>query len=291
MPLLPNQYNYLVDESEYSEDLLYLLATKINSGYFRRRMVDQVRSWQSDPQKRRDSFSSYKTYFHSPRVPLRANLKIFRQIDWEKTVLSRSSRRGFIEKPIRFSQLSNLLKMSGALKEKGKWSATPSDPADRLPERTVGFNKRRALPSAGALYPLEIYVFARNVTGLQSGLYHFNVLHRALSLIGKESAELSLDWLSQSQLFGEPAAIGFVTCIPARSRIKYGPRCLRFILLEAGGLVSHMNLLASAMGLGFCYDGGGYEDKIEGMLEIDGYSELLVTQFAIGHCPDPKARV
>src|SRR5437763_6533838 len=44
---------------------------------------------------------------------------------------------------------------------------------------------RRVVPSAGGLYPLELYAFVRRVTGLEDGLYHYDAPTHTLSLTGR----------------------------------------------------------------------------------------------------------
>jgi SagB-type dehydrogenase family enzyme len=275
MPLLTNQIHLNLKTEELSEDALYYHSTKGQSEYYLFRYGTKVSAWLNDKEQIGKSFSTYKTYTGGKLIALKPNLKKFRKIDWEKVVLSRKSSRHFDGKPMTLTELSNLLVMTCGLKEKGKWLEKPRA-SDHWP--------KRALPSGGAMYPLELYVLAFNVKGLEPGVYHYSVFQGGLRQL-KPARDLppSKEFWTQHYLFENPSAIIFVTSIFKKSRVKYGARSLRFILIEAGGIGVQMNLLANAMGLDFCFDGGGFDDRIEEMLGLNGRQEGLITTYVVGH--------
>lgn len=275
MPLLPNQPNLLFQNYEWSEDENYYLSSKVQSGFFSHRFAEKSMAWQSDLESVKRSFSSFKSYSGKPAFPLRPDLRRFRRINWEKVVLSRESSRGFLKLPVTLTELSNLLVMSLGLKEDGRWLKGVRHPTDW---------PRRALPSGGAMYPLEVYMLALNVTGLPQGIYHLDIPKGHLSQLRDDPEVFQLEkFWSQRDLFKDPSVIFYVSAIFQKTRVKYGQRALRYILLEAGGIGAQMNLIANAMNLDFCFDGGGWEDKIEEMIGIDGQQEGLVMSFMVGH--------
>lgn len=275
MPIISNQPNFLLENIEFSEDAQYYLSTKVQSEYFSGRFSEKVFKWQNNPLAVSQSYSTYKVYWDKPRIDLKPNLKKFKNLNWEKVVLNRKSSRDFVQRPISYTQLCNLLVMSCGAKENGNW-------LKKIKNKTHW--PRRALPSGGAMYSLEYYILALNVTGLKPGLYHFNIFQGGLSLLRTDQEIFDLDkFWAQRNLFKNPSAIIFVTSIFNKVRVKYGARALRYILLEAGGVGTQMNLLSEAMNLDFCFDGGGYENKIEELIGIDGYREGLITTFVVGH--------
>jgi SagB-type dehydrogenase family enzyme len=249
------------------------LATKLNSEYFGPRTVERVRAWLKDPIAQATARATRPKPSAKKLFRLRPNLDRFRRINWERVVLKRESQRGFVKKNITFTELSNLLVMACAPKDSGAWLPTPV---------AAGSWPKRALPSGGGIFPLEIYVLARNVSGLKPGIFRYDVLGGGLESLQPGQPRLDKCWMQQP-LFGEPSALIFVSAVFGRTRAKYGSRALKFILLEAGGLGVQMNLVANAMGLGFCFDGGGFDDRWETLLGIDGRREGLVTQFVLGH--------
>ncbi len=284
MPILPRQPNMLFENIAASEDALYLHSTKLQSEFYTGLFTEQVQKWQDDPNQVAKSARNFKIFYNAPFFPMRPDLQKFKRINWERAVLQRRSQRHFDSRPILFSQLSTLLLLCTGLKKNGKWLKLP--PPDPLGHVDMGQLQscNRALPSGGALYPLELYLLVRRVKGLSPGLYHVNVLFQALSQLVRHDQPMPLaGTIAQDVLFGEPAVVLFVTAVFERTRVKYGARGLRYIMLEAGGLGTQMNLLANAMGLSFCYDGGGYEDRIESLLGIDGEREGLISQLMLGH--------
>jgi SagB-type dehydrogenase family enzyme len=108
----------------------------------------------------------------------------------------------------------------------------------------------RTCPSAGALYPYEIYVAAFGIAGLEPALYHYNV--RDFSLCKMREGPVTLSTIKR----GRPD-LNFLKSVPAvllvatnywRSAWRYRQRGYRMALLDAGHLIQ--NLVAAANGLG-----------------------------------------
>ena len=141
--------------------------------------------------------------------------------------------------------------------------------------------QRRAVPSGGALYPLEIYVLARRVEELEAGVYHFDPFDRALELLAP--GEPALAEVLVDPAVGEcSAALVAITGMFWRSRCKYGLRGYRFTLLEAGHLVQAMALLATAAGIDLLPLGGVYDAAFDRLLRVDGVNESVVYAAAAG---------
>lgn len=156
----------------------------------------------------------------------------------------------------------------------------PSDIPDEFP-----FGPR-GVPSAGALYPLELYVHAASVTGLASGTYHFepagNVLRRFID--GDCSDRLAAS-LAQPAL-ARAAAIVFTTVLFERTVGKYGERGYRFALIEAGHVAQNMALCTTALGLAGTPIGGFFDYAIDELLQLDGVNHSTVYLFALGEPED-----
>ena len=99
----------------------------------------------------------------------------------------------------------------------------------------------RTAPSAGALYPLELYIVAGNVSGLAPGVYRYQVRkHRLIQHItGDKRKELARAALSQNWLAEAPVV--FVFCAEyKRTSIKYGKRAKRYVHMEVGLSLIHI---------------------------------------------------
>lgn len=144
----------------------------------------------------------------------------------------------------------------------------------------------RAAPSAGALYPLELYALARDLRGLADGVYHYDPLERVLRRLSVEGARTDGATLSPyAPLVDEAAVVVAITAVFWRSRFKYGLRGFRFALLEAGHAAQNLLLAATALELASVPVGGVYDRALERLLRVDGVNESLVYAVSIGREP------
>jgi SagB-type dehydrogenase family enzyme len=142
---------------------------------------------------------------------------------------------------------------------------------------------RRCLPSAGGLYPLELYVVSVNVNGLESGLYHYDVRSHSLSQLTQEDCRPKLvKMIFIEEAVEKAAAIIILAGVFGRSKIKYGERAYRFVLLEAGHAMQNICLAATALGLGACPVGGFIDDNMNDLLDVDGIEEAALYAVTIG---------
>lgn len=121
-------------------------------------------------------------------------------------------------------------------------------------------DKRRGLrsaPSAGALYPLEIYVV------LDAGIYHYNPYQHELKQIvaGDRRRELQRAALGQESVGSAPAVFVF-TAIYERTAVKYGERATRYVHIETGHACQNLLLQATALGLSGVPIGAFYDERV-----------------------------
>ena len=144
----------------------------------------------------------------------------------------------------------------------------------------------RTVPSAGALFPLEVYCVAFDVTGLSPAIYHYDptrdVLERTRT--GDVRAELCAS-LPMPQLVETCPVALVVTAMLWRSRFKYGQRGYRFALLEAGHLAQNVLLASEGLDLGAVPVGGFYDRRLAALLAIDGVNEVPLYILPIGAKP------
>ncbi len=171
------------------------------------------------------------------------------KISVEKAIKTRRSIRSYKQDNLTLAQVSQLL-----------WAAQGITSDD-------GF---RTAPSAGATYPLEIYLVAGKVTDLASGVYKYLNKDHVLVKIsdGDKRAELSDAALSQEWIKEAPAAI--VVCgIYERTSKKYGENAPKYVHMEVGCVAQNVYLQATAMGLGTVFVGAVEEGKIAPVLHLD----------------------
>jgi SagB-type dehydrogenase family enzyme len=206
-----------------------------------------------------------RTHDHRPSVELPPHARLQGRLG--DLLASRRSGRAEVMRPLGLDQLAALL---GA--------AYAASPRGRLP-------RRRPVPSAGALYPLELYAAAAAVRGLSPALYHFQPFAHRLSLL----APLAWDELRASLV--DPAAadtaatIIVLSAVFWRSRVKYGSRGYRFALLEAGHVAQNILLAATDLGLPALPVGGYYDRRLDAFVGADGLDESVLYAIAVGGAP------
>lgn len=142
----------------------------------------------------------------------------------------------------------------------------------------------RNVPSAGGLYPLELYIVILN-GHISSGIYHYRSDTNTLELIKEGNF---LDYLRENMQcepyvnISTASAVIFSTGIFERVAIKYGDRAYRFLIQESGIVGQTITLLLESIGLGSCWIGAYIDDMINELLEIDGVYESVNNVIVIG---------
>ena len=127
----------------------------------------------------------------------------------------------------------------------------------------------RTAPSAGALYPLEIYVVVGNVTNLPVGIYHYNPQEHGLIRIreGDIRQELFEAALRQSAV-KDAAIVLIISAEYERTIVKYGQRGIQYVHMEVGHVSQNVYLQAESLGLGTVFIGAFHEDEVKTILHI-----------------------
>jgi SagB-type dehydrogenase family enzyme len=147
----------------------------------------------------------------------------------EQALQTRRSVRSYKNDPLNISEISQIL-----------WSAQGiTSPR--------GF---RAAPSAGALYPLELYAVAGNIKSISPAIYKYKPDdHLLLEMVsGDRRSELSRAALRQSAIRKAPAVLLFCA-VYERVTGKYGQRGIRYVHMEVGHAAQNACLQAIALGL------------------------------------------
>ena len=141
----------------------------------------------------------------------------------------------------------------------------------------------RTAPSAGALYPVELYVMANRVDRLQKGVYRYDAGGNRLAMVGEgDRAEDAAEAALGQHMLLKAAAVVFMTAVVERSRQKYGQRAYRYIYLDAGHIGQNLCLAAHAMGFGACPIGAFYDDEMNAIIGVDGTDETVIYAVTIG---------
>jgi SagB-type dehydrogenase family enzyme len=135
----------------------------------------------------------------------------------------------------------------------------------------------RTAPSAGALYPLEIYVVTRQ------GVYHYVPREHRVDTLATGDQRGALQAVSLDQLaVGSAPAVFVVTAVYARTAGKYGDRAVRYVRLEAGHAAQNLLLQAVALDLGGVPIGAFDDAGIQRVLDLPANHEPLYV-IPVGH--------
>jgi SagB-type dehydrogenase family enzyme len=183
----------------------------------------------------------------------------------------RSSCRDFEAKALALDDLAGLLA--------GTYGLTGTLPAPGGVEMST-----RAVPSAGALYPLELNLLLRDVEPLEDGVYRYDPTEHALELRRPHVALATVaEFMIAAPALENTNAIVFITAVFDRTMHKYGQRGYRYILFEAGHAAQNLCLLATERGLGALCVGGFMDAGLNHFLELDQRVGGVVYCVGIGH--------
>jgi len=212
-------------------------------------------------------------------IKLPKPLSVKKPID--EAILRRRSKRNFVNVPISLQMLSTILYYSQGI-------------TGRLP--IIGISskvfasleiKLRATPSAGALYPIDLYVIALNVKDLKPGIYIYEPNEHALICMkGGIKKEEVLKCFVPSTI--TPLHIENVSVIIIlvsniwKTLRKYGNRGLKFIFIEAGQISENIHLIAQSLGCASVDVAAFYDREIEKLLNIDGISYFVILTILVG---------
>lgn len=167
----------------------------------------------------------------------------------ERALLKRRSVRDYSDTPLSLREISQIL-----------WAAQGITDARGL----------RTAPSAGALYPLEIYVVAGNVTGLPAGIYKYRPHNHELTTIvqGDKRINIGNAALNQPSIKKAAAVIVF-SAIYERTTVKYGERGIRYVHMEVGHAAQNLCLQAVSLGLGTVVIGAFDDSKMKQTMNME----------------------
>lgn len=166
----------------------------------------------------------------------------------EQVLRIRRSVRTFAAEPLELSEVAQLL-----------WSA----------QGITNRNGLRTAPSAGALYPLEIYVVAGGVNDLPCGVWHYLPDNHRLERLGDTDIRTPLAHAALDQTWiREAAAVVVFAAVYERTTRKYGKRGMRYVHIEAGHAAENLFLQAVSLGLNTVVVGAFQDDDIRNTLGL-----------------------
>jgi SagB-type dehydrogenase family enzyme len=187
-------------------------------------------------------------------------------VSLEETISRRRAVRRYRSEPLNLTQLSQIL-----------WAA----------QGITGTRGARAAPSAGATYPLEIFVVVgdrgvitneatRSAEALEAGIYHFEVDSHSLDLHKPGDSRQELAGAALNQQFIVQAPVDIVICaVIHRTSRRYGRRAERYVNMEVGHAGQNIHLQAVALGLATVEVGAFDDEEIRAVVAVDEQTRPL----------------
>jgi SagB-type dehydrogenase family enzyme len=141
----------------------------------------------------------------------------------------------------------------------------------------------RAAASAGALYPIEVYLVCRSLPGIEAGIYHFSPADFSLEKLhsGDHRAYLAAATAGDPDIASSPACLVF-TALFWRSAWKYRARSYRYCLWDNGTLLANLLAVGSSVGVPSRVIAGFVDDQVNRVLEIDANREGAICVVPLG---------
>ncbi|KKL66726.1 hypothetical protein LCGC14_2142090 [marine sediment metagenome] len=166
----------------------------------------------------------------------------------EKCIYERESVRNYKDKEIELEKISQILWASQGKK-----------------------GQKRTVPSAGATYPLEIYVNIKD-----KGFFHYNLEKHLLELINKNDLSEKIAEASWNQHFIAKAYVNIIICAEfSKTTRRYGQRGLRYVFMEVGHCAQNIHLEVISLGLTSVPIGAFEDERVKKVLALKNNIEPL----------------
>jgi SagB-type dehydrogenase family enzyme len=171
------------------------------------------------------------------------------QTSIEEALLKRRSVREYARDSLSLDEVSQLL-----------WAAQGvSFPEERL----------RTAPSAGALYPLEVYLVVGRVQGVAEGVYRYECHSHELTSVGNRDVRANLSQAALDQAcIKEAAALLVFSAVHRRTTTKYGLRGERYVHMEVGHAAQNVYLQAVSLNLGTVVVGAFRDNEVKEIMNM-----------------------
>ncbi len=175
----------------------------------------------------------------------------------EQAIVGRRSRREFLPKSLTLEQIGQLA-----------WAAQGQDTR----------SKYRTVPSAGATYPLDLFLVT------EEGLFHYLLAKHALEKLSDRDLRSALASAAWEQGFIEAAPLTLIFAAQfTRTTTRYGKRGVRYVYMEAGHAAQNVHLQAESLGLGSVAVGAFDDASVSKVLTLPGHLEPIY-MVTVGYC-------
>ncbi len=158
--------------------------------------------------------------------------------------------------------------------------------------QAIGEVHYRAAASAGALYPIDVYLVCQDVIGLEAGVYHFSPMDFALRPLRKGDYRSELvEVTGNDPMFASAPATLVFTANFWRSAWKYRARGYRYCYWDCGTMLANLLALCSSLHLPANLVAGFVDERVDQLLRIRGQLEATICLVPIGSGGEPPSEI
>lgn len=219
----------------------------LNSANVRSKAVDLVLDYDNRPPR-------FRTLPRSKRIALpKGHFRVRQPLG--AALESRRSVRDFVPRRLPLERLGQLLFLSYGVR------------GVRTVEDEAVFD--RCSPSAGGLYPVELYVATQMVERVPDGIYHYDARFHRLEQVraGRFHGQLA-DLTIGQEMIRTANLVVVMTAVFQRTMWKYGARGYRYAWLDAGHVGQNLYLAAGALKLGAVTIGGFFDSEVNRLFQL-----------------------
>jgi SagB-type dehydrogenase family enzyme len=140
----------------------------------------------------------------------------------------------------------------------------------------------RTYSSAGALYPVEVYLACPDLPGVSAGVHHVHPLEHALRRVRAGDVRAELAEAADAESLAEAEAVLVLTGILWRTAWKYQARGYRHLYWDAGTMLANLLALAARGGTDARVVTGFVDEEVNRVVGVDGRSEGALALLAVG---------
>lgn len=207
-------------------------------------------------------FSIIISYANEKEMKIKLKSAYFKEESFKSLLEKRYSGRDFQNKVLNLDDIASILWATGGKIYDSVTAAT------------------RTIPSAGATYPLELYLIVgeKSVDKLKAGVYHYIIDEHSLELIAEQDKRAELAQACLGQNFIQDAPVSLVIVADSkRTTQRYGRRGERYCIIEAGHACQNAYLAVTCLGLSTVEVGAFFDDQVSQVLNLDkDYAPLCV---------------
>lgn len=212
---------------------------------------------------------------HIKKIPLPKSAPL--KMAFDDVIKSRRSIRHYTGDKVPLTYLATVLRISQGI------SSTSNVDLQNGATTNISF---RTIASAGGIYPIDIYVAALNVDGLEKAIYQFNPLEESLiKLYDNTIVDQFLTTFATTEKQISLKQAGFICLLvgtASKSMHKYGNLGLAFTLHEAGSISQNIHLAITALGLGSVDCASYLSNEAHKTLKLDGVYKHLFHTIIVG---------